>query len=988
MVTGLEEVLLGVGLEKSLDGISTIRRFFDLGPRERLLALLWRNFGDQTQLRRSDFNSWTDFPELTEPIGDLLDGRRGPDAVRSEIAAALIDRLHRTPVNERESMAAEITEAIVTWYPLVFREINEFGPNVINKLNAFAANQDEIRTLLRQSVESRDSVEISEALLAGPVAHVGQEGNAELVQELIDGGRQREAAGVLETIAEALDDAGLQHVGEIYLSRAAKICEEDGDTETASRLIESVIWSRISRRTSLAEVSASNLERVLGNNPTTRAILACAKWPELPEPSRWLSEGIEYDDDPTRKMRFRVQLAQLELLDMKSENVLVLTESISPRLDDEGALSLTLDRIDALEQVGERAEADRLWDAVSVWADTLADNASRGRSWARCGYRLAVRGDLAGSKAAYQRSIAAWADAADSEEQVADSFFSLQAAELLHGEWLNVDHEARLIAASLRQRGATAAGQALRLDTNASAERIAGNLPNAHRGYWFALAEYRSMGSLQGVRDVASRLAELYESTGHRGDAVRLYVEAGKGKEAAALANQTDASAVASVLSLGGAQWQRSATYSVLAALGPAAPVDVVAAFTDQLLNDAALDPPDLFHGAPAESAKKALAGVAFQIHDTKRDRAFAQLSRDVTNERMLDVAKACADVLARATYAGLVDCSELLVELFLGGRVMRDIGPEWIAEIIRENDAAREQVVNAARAGNIDALEALVFSGHDVAQDGLLVNIANKEARSWAEVQTHEVPSDGDTGHSTHHIGIRLELGGLIARFAETGLREVIVDRMLAIAGDDLDSELSRASAINALFNLSPSLDDDQLQAIAESVCHLAHGEYERLDIDRDHTEPLSRFQMRHNAQDQLHAASIRLLGRLRCLSENIVGVAGAIESGLAGSARLIGAALEAIAWAPDAVDGALTGYLEHDDPGVRTRAIDAIEASSPRQLVARLEPLADDSNFSVRCRALMAADKWGDTRLLRRMAQSDPDAYVRTLAYSKLSA
>jgi hypothetical protein len=43
MVTGIEELLLGVALEKVFDGVLAARRFVQAGPRERLLLLLHKD---------------------------------------------------------------------------------------------------------------------------------------------------------------------------------------------------------------------------------------------------------------------------------------------------------------------------------------------------------------------------------------------------------------------------------------------------------------------------------------------------------------------------------------------------------------------------------------------------------------------------------------------------------------------------------------------------------------------------------------------------------------------------------------------------------------------------------------------------------------------------------------------------------------------------------------------------------------------------------
>ena len=108
----------------------------------------------------------------------------------------------------------------------------------------------------------------------------------------------------------------------------------------------------------------------------------------------------------------------------------------------------------------------------------------------------------------------AWARVQHAEGQVADALFSLQAVQFVMGSWTVSDQELRPIAAEVRPQPGTPVQRAERLQHNATAARITGRFPDAHRDYWFALMEYAAMGSLQGVLEVTPQLAELYAVTG------------------------------------------------------------------------------------------------------------------------------------------------------------------------------------------------------------------------------------------------------------------------------------------------------------------------------------------------------------------------------------------------------------------------------------------------------------------------------------------
>lgn len=476
----IDELLAGLALNKAFDGLVAARRFVQARPRERLLLLMHRDFGSAADLDRAAFYSWANHPGLVGAIDDLIAGRRQPDAETHAVLAQEIEaRLVRTDASGRGDLAAQMAFALLRAYPLALREFAEFGQLLTNKLDAHADQSQEehsemLSILRRLDTDADDTEELSRMLLAGSLAPVGQDENARRAEELVQQEQFVDAARVLEEIAAAFDEAGTPSLSESYLIRAAAMYERGDNPEVAARLLERVAWARIERRARESLTTARELERLLGNTALLRGIKACADWPELAYAPDWLRQAIDEETDPGRRMRFHAALAEVESITGESETVLADAEDVEGDLGPGPRLAIELDRIHALESRSAQA-ADDAWQEVQEWADTVADPTSQGRCWARRGMQLAYRGDLNGARSAYRRAMTAWAKVPGSQEQVAEAFFSMQAAEVHLGAWQQMDLDLRAVAASLRGGPGTPAAVARRLQNAAAGQRIQGS---------------------------------------------------------------------------------------------------------------------------------------------------------------------------------------------------------------------------------------------------------------------------------------------------------------------------------------------------------------------------------------------------------------------------------------------------------------------------------------------------------------------------------
>ena len=480
------------------------------------------------------------------------------------------------------------------------------------------------------------------------------------------------------------------------------------------------------------------------------------------------------------------------------------------------------------------------------------------------------------------------------------------------------------------------------------------------------------------------QLGELYAATGRMPAAISMFISAGKGKEAAELVRGLSPASVASALSTGGAPWQRAAAYRVIAALEANAPTELVELFGEQLAADSDLSRTDLPESVRI-SAAHALATVALQMPAELKPVTFERLEEAVVYLRALDMAKASADALIRLTQVHAYDAAERLIELFLEDRPLPDIDASWVGQAVAADSALKDQVLAAARQGDEQALEALVWAEHEIGEDAELRAAATDQVTRFANATTREERPDGTFAL---YMGIRFELGGLLARFAEDEARAGLAAHLREIALDDADAESSRSSAVNGQFNMAAELDGPARAELAAVIRPLAFGEYQRNDVERSEVDPLSRFQMRHDVVDSLHASALGLAARLSALGTEVGYLQDAVNEGLShATPRVRAAALDALARDPSlTAPDDLVLWLGHSEDEVVRQAVKALAAHQPEWLAENLSALTKHPSFNVRMLALTIAAGNGHAEALTAMAEEDPNAYLRELAASEL--
>jgi hypothetical protein len=301
-----------------------------------------------------------------------------------------------------------------------------------------------------------------------------------------------------------------------------------------------------------------------------------------------------------------------------------------------------------------------------------------------------------------------------------------------------------------------------------------------------------------------------------------------------------------------------------------------------------------------------------------------------------------------------------------------------------------RDQVLEAARDGNPHALHVLPFTDIDVSSDEVLRAAMTEQARKWSEVHTRTVTEADGQREESIGMATNLAQAGLVAKDAEQPVRDAVLHRMSEIALDEQDSEANRAAAVDAIFNMAAIIPDGRRSALAESFRPLAAGDYQRHKLDTDEVDLLSNFQFSQNSTDMLRASAIRAVARFAELGTEPADLDELVAAAWAsGSPRPTVAAVEALVRLPELpAPIGLPAMLRHDDPHVRRETIRALRARNPEFLHAELPQLLSDGAYSVRLIALDAAEGLSERDLVERVANEDPDAYLRGLARLALVA
>lgn len=978
------EILAGKALDVVLrGGKAAVDRLLELDPPERLLAIIYEQYGEKAGLSRKDFFAWLEVDELGDAIlttldGDLIDGKGG---LLEELVAA---QLQDMAPEKRGALAGEIATSIVSLAPWVQRELGEGISHLSHKMDRQHERLLEAVGVGPGGEDGPSSA--AEALLRGPLAQVGREEDARRAQQLANSGKPHAAADLFMSIIGVLHDASLGVVADTYLGLAGELYAEAGEAEAASTAISQAAEAQVVRGSSQARVTVGKLRKVLPADQQWRADALEART-GFPEDLAGSLEALRVAAQRTlgeeQHLEHLANYCDLLAFAGELDTVLEVTaDLVISEPADEAELRLCLNRLDALDAVDANGGGAR-WDELLLALDRGAKPLWAGLAWQRRGASFARATEVDRCQDAYRRAIAAFSRVPGYQEQAADAFYSLQLAVIMNAAgW----PEMELRALAYEQRGSpeAPAARAGRLARQGMDHRIAGKLPDAYHDYSLALEMHQRSGSLQGQLETSEKLGELLLQANRPTMAMGFYIAAGKSKGAASAAKIAPSKEIAGVLRSGGSRWERDATLAVLAEVGERMPAEFLAEVGPWIIAEAKRDP-DGFHAPqPAYQARCALAAVLLGLPDDQREPAISQLVAELEGRRF-DIARVAGRSLVHATSAGLTDATGPLVKAFLADPYNSHISIEFLAERVKEDDIARE-AVEASAVDSGPALAVLSLAGL-VAGNEVLEKAAERAARSLSEaVNVERTNREISVGS-----GRNFAQEAIAAVGASEEAREAAIERLLEITNDSADSELNRHAAANALFNFADVIPAGQATMVVERLAPAARGDYSLSQWDQNIDDPLSRVQINLHTPAALQSAAIQAVGRiLRAhprLSVEPLADAVAIAY-QRGPEIVIAAATDALAQVTNIeLAVPIEALLGHGDSAIRLAALRCWQARNdglpPEDLVTAL---ATDGSVAIRHSLLLLAVEVGGWHLVEQFARSDEHALIRRLAEQRL--
>jgi hypothetical protein len=957
-------------------GKAAVKALLDLKPEERLLYITHEQFGDEAGLSRKEMYAWLEEDELGDWVVGVVQGTTAGEPAVMHLAELISLQLDEA-VNERKP---ELAEEMATLMVMI-------GPRMVNELPDAVAHIAKRLDLIMEALPTGESTETeinsAEALVRGPLVQVGMEASAARARELADGGNNRAAAETFLKIATALEESGLGVVAESYLQLAGELFGSSGETDAAFEAFLKVAEEQVARGAGSASLAIGRLEKAL---PVDRAWEAEALRARLdfsadPEGAREaLREAAETGESRRHLANYTDLLAitgaHEELLSATSDHA-----TSNPR--DEPDLMLQLDRLDALSASGS-PDADTAWAQLLRNLDVGSEVVWRGIAWQRRGAQLAREGDVSRSHDAYQHAMAVFAQLPGYQEQAADAFYSLQVASLLNAQ-LPPDSELRALAYAQSGAADTPIGMADRLAKIGMEQRLANKLPDALRNYALAAARHRRAGSLQGQVEIAGMLGELMAEAGVPSTAVSHLIIAGKAKEAAELAAGADAGDLVSALQPGGARWERGAKLAVIAAVGERLPPEFLSDIGPWIREEAGGEPDSFFAPQPAHQARLALAAVALALPADQQDPTWQILRRELARGiSAMDASRKAGSALEHATVFGLTDATAELVSAFAADPYNSRVGIEWLAERVGQDTNARDALLNAEP--KTPVLAVLELAGLVSADDDL-----RQAADSIADGLAKASNVEKTEGQVSIGFGRNYAIEGIAARGASEGVRGRAARRLIELLNDPEDSEMNRAAAAQALFNLAGSIPASEAGELVTKLLPAATGDYPLSQWDENLDHPLSRMRVSTHTRSALWAAALEALGRIVEVTASIDDQVCAEPINIAiqrGPDSVVAAAANTLSRLPDLPSPVpLEVLLGHSDVFVRIAALRCWKTRSAAPLNGPLlDALRADASSGVRHMLVVMAAEEGNLDELKRFADLDTHVIVRRTAEMKL--
>jgi hypothetical protein len=830
----------------------------------------------------------------------------------------------------------------------------------------------------------------TEALVRGPVERLGLLDRVQEGEAARERGDHQAAASAFEEVAEALRHADYAPVADKYLEQAGAALAECGDSERAYQIYARIARAGLDDGEFTALFKARRARELVPSEMAWEAdgLVARAGWPEqTPGDEQVLRTAWGKSKDTGDEAEWASALVELLLLNGRGTEALEVAREARGRssLAPGDRLDLELDFLELVEQESEETEAEDAWRDLLDWTADLRRTSIEvlARVWQRRGIALALRGDQDGARRAFGQAVHAWGREQGFEDQMAEAYFSSIATAVALGDQSAAFDEARPLASSLRGREQSATARIERLERRGLRRLSNGEYPDAFRALATAHNLARKAGNLSDFFQVTEELGDTLAAAEHPVQALSAYVAAGEPKKAAKLAEGMSVDAVLNTVELESPRWQRLAAWAALASAGRLISDEGAAALIPRALEELEREPPTGFFANASYYAVNALANAVCAAPSSDIERVLA-----LARERLLVNAgdpKGLADPLVVATRGGVSDETETLVTAFLDDDVYAKIEPNFIGDLISTRDEQRERVIEAAKNGSRQALDALAF-GDLVGDDQELVHRGRERLDAVIAAPVREVSTDGGVTTTTVGFGSSYAPEGLLARRAPESLRNDLIDKWLSILIDDGLPIMMRAGAVEGLHNLSAAFPEARVTEVVDNLHRFAStpdapNDFEQLGQD----DPLARFKINMAPPEVLRSAALEALAVIVKRRTNLhARLSDVLPGALASSVpSLVLAGLRALQHTPSLEFGGVPpqAFAVHTSPGLRLASFGVLLARDDQPPEPLIVAMAADEDPSVRRAAVEAASTYQVRDAIASLTE-DLDCFNRALA------
>ena len=840
------------------EGTSSVRLYGRPGQRQHGIDIACLPPDGEDSLYQTKRVGSFNATELEEAIRGYADGMRPIDARRFTVVVAC-DAQDAETTNRLHECQAQYPELeLELWDSHTLSELLRDQPDIVEQF--FGKHTREAFCVEGEppsGTSHSDIGNLPDFVLRGPVRQLGL--SAVLRKAETDEQENPQSAAVAyESIADNLRDAAFEGHADLYRLKQADALEQAGQHVDASRIRLAVAWSLIdSADLWTAQAAARKVADAADQlpQPLRRSLDALCSALELrlvSNPEDTLGTGTSLIDlleavealqavDPHRHLALLAlseEAVAARRLDLVRHVADVIQEAIADKaLDDDEPLIAARMRVCIADAAGE-------WHSLWQHARTHYPPEIAALVSARWGRYAALQGSVDLAVERYRSAIEA-ATAAQNYGDASAWLYALRTARISNedrpGAYVNEIHR---IAETLRAHGDASVFPYGGTRTRALANLVSGFPPDAHEAIRRHLRHSTVSASLAEEMEAHKLLGQFLGSVARTSDAIRHYVLAGAGKEAAQLAERwpnmplnldTD--------NARGACWERTAGYVVAAEFEDWLPDDLRDGWAVSALAEVLADcPHDEDRWSQLKrAASSVLASTAAGLNERHAESFLDHISSRLDNQQdnRVEFVDKCVTVLyeiARQHHELAPRAVTVIMELLLSAPYRHLNDWDGGADVLPcHKDIVRDKLTALAQAGDLTAC--IVMAAAECIDEPVL-----EMARS--RLDQAAAPPDRQPGKV--YIGTGRHIDACLIRHLEPENTRRFVAAMTALAVDAAEPLPNRQEALEAATDLVSELPESERTKFYATALECAAGMHDRqgdIPVPMGPTDPLHRF-------------------------------------------------------------------------------------------------------------------------------------------------